>query len=56
MLINTDPIDLINTAINELKRLEKWLRENKLSLNVLKSIHRMFGNKKVNVGHVKLVV
>ena len=52
--LGDDPVALVNTVNNELKKLEAWFRVNKLSLNISKSNYMVFGNKKSNIEHVQL--
>ena len=47
--LGDDPMALVNTVNNELKKLEAWFRVNKLSLNVSTSNYMMFGNKNKEV-------
>ena len=49
--LGDDPVALVNTVNNELKKLEAWFRVNRLSLNISKSNYMVFGNKKSNIEH-----
>ena len=52
--IDRDPKVLIDKLNNELVKLTKWFRVNKLSLNVKKSNYMVFGTNKIIAADVKL--